>query len=151
MWLELAYIPKILMKKQCLWMLAAILLSCGTLLISCSNEDNGTTEPTEQQLQDGEWTGSGEGRGGSIIAKIVVKNHEVEQVVIVSQSESVFAQEAINRVVASAVGRTDLMSVEVDGISGATLTSTGVIDAINLADIVVNGRLAGITASKKLK
>ena len=25
------------------------------------------------------------------------------------------------------------MSVEVDGISGATLTSTGVIDAINLA------------------
>ena len=43
------------------------------------------------------------------------------------------------------------MSVEVDGISGATLTSTGVIDAINLADIVVNGRLAGITASKKLK
>ena len=151
MWLELAYIPKILMKKQCLWMLAAILLSCGTLLISCSNEDNGTTEPTEQQLQDGEWTGSGEGRGGSIIAKIVVKNHEVEQVVIVSQSESVFAQEAINRVVASAVGRTDLMSVEVDGISGATLTSTGVIDAINLADIVVNGRLAGITASMKLK
>ena len=133
MWLELAYIPKILMKKQCLWMLAAILLSCGTLLISCSNEDNGTTEPTEQRLQDGEWTGSGEGRGGSIIAKIVVKNHEVEQVVIVSQSESVFAQEAINRVVASAVGRTDLMSVEVDGISGATLTSTGVIDAINLA------------------
>ena len=81
----------------------------------------------------------------------MVKNHEVEQVVIVSQSESVFAQEAINRVVASAVGRTDLMSVEVDGISGATLTSTGVIDAINLADIVVNGRLAGITASKKLK
>lgn len=75
----------------------------------------------------------------------------MEQVVIVSQSESVFAQEAINRVVASAVGRTDLMSVEVDGISGATLTSTGVIDAINLADIVVNGRLAGITASKKLK
>ena len=71
-------------------MLAAILLSCGTLLISCSNEDNGTTEPTEQQLQDGEWTGSGEGRGGSIIAKIVVKNHEVEQVVIVSQSESVY-------------------------------------------------------------
>ena len=52
---------------------------------------------------------------------------------VVSQSESVFAQETINNLVAKALGRTDEMSVEVDGISGATLTSTGVIDAINAA------------------
>ena len=77
--------------------------------------------------------GSGEGRGGSIIAKVTVKNHQVELVTIVSQSESVFAQDAINSIVESAVGRTDVMSVEVDGVTGATLTSTGVIDAINMA------------------
>ena len=57
-------------------------------------EDNGSMERTEQQLHDGEWTGSGEGRSGSIIAKVTVKNHEVESVTIVSQSESVFAQDA---------------------------------------------------------
>ena len=108
------------------------LVLCSLMLISCSNDDNGI-EPTGQVLQDGEWTGSGEGRGGSIIAKVTVKNHQVELVTIVSQSESVFAQDAINSIVESAVGRTDVMSVEVDGVTGATLTSTGVIDAINMA------------------
>jgi fumarate reductase flavoprotein subunit len=108
------------------------LVLCSLMLASCSKDDNGT-EPTGQVLQDGEWTGSGEGRGGSIIAKVTVKNHQVELVTIVSQSESVFAQDAINSIVESAVGRTDVMSVEVDGVTGATLTSTGVIDAINMA------------------
>lgn len=102
-------------------------------LTSCSNDDNGIVEPAGQVLQDGEWMGTGEGRSGSIVVKVVVKNHQVEQVTVVSQSESVFAQEAINNLLAYTLGRTDLMSVEVDGISGATLTSTGVIDAINAA------------------
>ena len=109
-----------------------VIVLCMGVMVACSNYDNIITEPTEQ-LQDGEWTGSGEGRSGTIIAKVTVKNHQVEQVTIVSQSESVFAQEAINSIVESAVGRTDVMSVEVDGVTGATLTSTGVIDAINMA------------------
>lgn len=121
------------MRQKLLWVFASILLLGGLMLTSCLNDDNGTTDPTEQQLQDGEWTGSGEGRSGTIIAKVIVKDHQVEQVTIVSQSESVFAQDAINSIVESAVGRTDLMSVEVDGVSGATLTSAGVIDAINMA------------------
>lgn len=117
-----------------------IITLCCFLLTSCSNEDNGSIEPKEQQLQDGEWTGSGEGRSGSIIAKVTVKNHQVELVTIVSQSESVFAQDAINSIVESAVGRTDVMSVEVDGVTGATLTSTGVIDAINMAILASMGK-----------
>lgn len=122
------------MKKIMLWMLTTILILSGlTTLTSCSNDDNGIVEPVGQVLQDGEWTGTGEGRSGSIVVKVVVKNHQVEQVTVVSQSESVFAQETINNLVAKALGRTDEMSVEVDGISGATLTSTGVIDAINAA------------------
>lgn len=110
------------------------------MLTSCSNQDNGITDPTEQILRDGEWTGTGEGRSGSIIAKVTVKDHQVELVTIVSQSESVFAQDAINSIVASAVGRKDVMSVEVDGVTGATLTSTGVIDAINMAILASMGK-----------
>ena len=122
------------MKQRLLWMLATILILSGlTTLTSCSNDDNGIVEPAGQVLQDGEWTGTGEGRSGTIVVKVVVRNHQVEQVTVVSQSESVFAQETINSLVAAAQGRTDMMSVEVDGISGATLTSTGVIDAINAA------------------
>ena len=111
-------------------------------MVSCSNDDKGKQEPVEQVLQDGTWTGSGEGRSGSIIVKVTVENHQVKKVTVVSQSESSFAQETINTLVANAVGKTDVMSVEVDGITGATLTSTGVIDAINMALQVAMGKHA---------
>ena len=111
-------------------------------MASCSNDDKGKQEPVEQVLQDGTWTGSGEGRSGSIIVKVTVENHQVKKVTVVSQSESSFAQETINTLVANAVGKTDVMSVEVDGITGATLTSTGVIDAINMALQVAMGKHA---------
>ena len=119
--------------KKTLWILGVMIAWCSLLMTSCSKDDDGIPESTEQVLRDGEWTGSGEGRSGNIIAKVEVMNHQVKQVTIVSQSESVFAQEAINSIVANAAGKTDMMSVEVDGVSGATLTSTGVIDAINMA------------------
>jgi succinate dehydrogenase/fumarate reductase flavoprotein subunit len=48
------------------------------MLTSCSNEDNSIADPTEQILRDGEWTGTGEGRSSSIIAKVTVKDHQVE-------------------------------------------------------------------------
>ena len=121
------------MKKNKLWMLAAILTLGGLLMTSCSNDDDSATEPTELALQDGMWTGNGEGRSGTIIVKVTVENHQVTKVTVVNQSESSFAQETINNLCKSAVGRTKEMNVEVDGITGATLTSTGVIDAINMA------------------
>ena len=121
------------MKKNKLWMLAAILTLSGLLMTSCSNDDDSATEPTELVLQDGMWTGNGEGRSGTIIVKVTVENHQVTKVTVVNQSESSFAQETINNLCKSAVGRTKEMNVEVDGITGATLTSTGVIDAINMA------------------
>lgn len=110
-----------------------VVLICGLwMFVACTNDDNPVMEPVEQ-LQDGEWTGSGEGRSGTIIVKVMVENHQVSRVTVVSQSESSFAQETINNLCESAIGRTAEMSVEVDGITGATLTSTGVIDAINMA------------------
>ena len=120
------------MKRYLRWLMG-VLLICGLwMFMACTNDDNPVVEPTEQ-LQDGEWTGSGEGRSGTIIVKVTVENHQVKKVTVVSQSESSFAQETINNLCESAIGRTAEMSVEVDGITGATLTSTGVIDAINMA------------------
>ena len=137
------------MTKKMRWMLAALVV-CGLVIFTaCANDDNPVVEPVTELLQDGEWTGSGEGRSGSIIAKVVVKNHQVEQVTIVSQSESVFAQDAINTVVEKAVGRTEVMTVEVDGVTGATLTSTGVIDAINMAILAAKGKQTESTKTYK--
>ena len=103
------------------------------MLMACANEDTPAVAPVTTLLQDGEWTGSGEGRSGTIIVKVTVENHQVSKVTVISQSESTFAQETINSLCERAMGRTEEMSVEVDGITGATLTSTGVIDAVNMA------------------
>ncbi len=122
-------------------MFAAILTLCGLgVFTSCSSDDDVTQDPAIEGLRDGEWTGVGEGRSGNIITKIVVEDGKIVQAIVVSQSESVFAQEAINTILGHALGRQDLMSVEVDGVTGATLTSTGVVDAINMAILASMGK-----------
>ncbi len=96
--------------------------------------------PKQEPLMDGVWIGSGEGRSGSIIASVEVKNHAIANVIIVSQSESSFAQEAINTIVGRAVDRKELLELQTDAVSGATLTSNGVISAINMALMAAMGR-----------
>ena len=124
-----------------LWMLVAIFTLCGLMaLTSCSSNEDNEVETEIEGLRDGEWTGIGEGRSGNIIAKIVVEDGKIIQAIVVSQSESVFAQDAINTILNHAVGKQDMMSVEVDGVTGATLTSTGVIDAINMAMMAAMGK-----------
>lgn len=131
------------MKNYRLLIFAALLTLCGLMAFtSCSNDDNDDSEPTVERMRDGEWTGSGEGRSGSIIVKIVVEDGVVVQAIVVSQSESVFAQDAINTILGHAIGRRELMNVEVDGVTGATLTSTGVVDALNMAMLTSMGKRA---------
>ena len=117
-----------------------IVLSLFIFAASCTRDAD--PEPETNILIDGVWTGSGEGRGGTIIASVEVKNHQVAEVTILSQSESSFAQETINTITGKAVGREGLLNPETDAISGATLTSNGVIDAINMALLAAMGKRA---------
>lgn len=127
------------MKKTFVLILALLL----PLLIptSCSTDplDNPNVEPEEMLMRDGEWEGTSEGRGGTILVRINVINHAIQEAKAISQSESSFAQEALNQVLANAVNRTDSLSLETDGVTGATLTSTGVIDAVNMAIAAAKG------------
>ena len=91
-----------------------VVLICGLwMFVACASNDSPVVVPDTEQLQDGVWTGSGEGRSGTIIVKVTVENHQVTKVTVVSQSESTFAQETINSLCESAVGRKAEMSVEV--------------------------------------
>ena len=123
--------------SECVSVLA---MACCLTLTSCSKEDNPAVEPPTEQLQDGVWTGSGEGRGGTVVVKMTVESHKISDIVVVSQSESSFAQDALNEMVARALLKQGLLSVEVDGVTGATLTSTGVIDAVNMAVLAALGK-----------
>lgn len=110
------------------------------ILCSCINDDPSPIEPV---LQDGEWTGSGEGRSGTIIVKITVENHQITDAVVVSQSESSFAQDAINEILAQVLEKQAPLNKEVDAVTGATLTSSGVIDAVNMAISAAMGQDTG--------
>ena len=107
-------------------------------LASCSHDHEPPT-PAEAVMRDGIWEGTGEGRGGTILVRITVTNHIITDAKAVSQSESSFAQEALNKVLINAIGRTDYLSLETDGITGATLTSQGVIDALTMAIAAAKG------------
>lgn len=113
-----------------------------SLLIFAAVACTPSAVPEVESLKDGVWIGSGEGRSGSIIASVEVKDQAVAHVVIVSQSESSFAQEAINTIVERAVGRKGLLNQQTDAVSGATLTSHGVIGAINMALMAAMGKPA---------
>ncbi len=106
-----------------------------TLFSACADhaEETNADGTGEELMQDGEWEGTGEGRNGTIIVHITVENHRIISGKVVSQAESSFAQESINTIIAKANGRDTEMKVETDGVTGATLTSTGVIAAINMA------------------
>ncbi|MCR5842248.1 MAG: flavocytochrome c [Bacteroidales bacterium] len=123
--------------KRVLYLLVLLLFVAA---ISCSPDRS--LEPAEIQLMDGAWTGSGEGRGGTILVRILVTDHHVAQVTVVNQSESVFAQDAINTIVEKALGRQEPMDLETDAVSGATITSGGVIEAINMAILAAMGKPA---------
>ncbi len=103
-----------------------ILTLCA--LVACES-DNPT--PTEQVMRDGIWEGLGNGRSGMIKLCIVVENHQIISIRILSQSESKFAQPAENEIINAVIQSNGTDGVDV--VSGATLTSNGMLEAINSA------------------
>jgi flavocytochrome c len=112
------------MRKLRTWIM---MLLC--ILGACTRE---APSPVEPVLLDGIWTGTGEGRSGTILVKLTVLGHRITDIVVVSQSESVFAQDAINEMISRSLEKQALLD-DVDAVSGATLTSNGMIAAINMA------------------
>lgn len=68
---------------------------------------------------------------------IDVKDQVIESIKVISQSESIFAQESIDEMIAVILKK---QSADVDAISGATLTTAGVIAAAKMAIDEAYGR-----------
>ena len=54
------------------------------MFVACANDDIPVVESTEQ-LQDGEWTGSGEGRSGAIIVKVTVETASSLKIIVLEK------------------------------------------------------------------
>ena len=107
-----------------------ILLVC-LLSAGCDNHIDDVPMPEESQMQDGEFEGLGEGRSGMIKVAIIVRNHIITAIQILSQSESKFAQPAEQQIIDAVLEKQTVEGV--DAVSGATLTSQGMLTAIGMA------------------
>ena len=108
-----------------------IILLASILAAGCDNHMNDTSIPEKPQMQDGEFEGLGEGRSGMIKVAIIVRNHIITAIQILTKSESRFAQPAEQQIIDAVL---DKQSIEgVDAVSGATLTSQGMLTAIGMA------------------
>ena len=88
--------------------------------------------PTQEiVMQEGEYVGLGEGRSGMIKVGILVKNHIITAIRILSQSESKFAQPAEQQIMDKVLEKQTIEGV--DAVTGATLTSRGMLTAIGMA------------------
>lgn len=115
--------------KNRLFILIIILVSF--LTAGCDNHIDDFPMPEESQMQDGEFEGLGEGRSGMIKVAIIVRNHIITSIQILSQSESKFAQPAEQQIIDAVLEKQTIEGV--DAVSGATLTSQGMLTAIGMA------------------
>lgn len=111
---------------------ALLCASVAMTSVSCIHD-----EKDKEQMMDGTYDGIGEGRRGMIKIAIDVRDHMIQSARVLEQSESSFAQSCIDEMISSII---KAQSADVDAISGATLTSNGVIAAMKMAIDKAYGR-----------
>lgn len=85
---------------------------------------------------DGVYEGSGDGFGGKITVRLTVKNERLQKAEIISaKNETKDYLESAKKILDDAVKQ---QSTDVDTVSGATLSSNGIIEAMK--DAIVNGK-----------
>ena len=87
----------------------------------------GTALAAEPQLVDGSYEGSGAGRNGAIVLNVTLQSGAITAIEVLSQQETPRYWEAASQLIDTIVAAN---SPEVDGISGATLSSNGIKDAV---------------------
>lgn len=97
-----------------------------------SDVDEETEEDSSAQeglYVDGTYTGEGAGFGGTIQVELTLKNQEMTDIQIISASgeDSAYLSQAQGVIDAILTGQT----TAVDTVSGATFSSTGIIQAVN--------------------
>ena len=112
---------------------------------STAAKQDSYTEPAA--YKDGTYYGTAEGFGGNIQVKVVISNGKLSSITIVSAADE--TKEYLDK--AKAVINTMLQkgSPNVDSISGATFSSTGIINAVKraMSQAAVNGSSSSNNAS----
>ncbi len=132
-----------------------LLIVAGILALYCINvhkvgeEKKAIAEKTDKKevvsdggnniyfADDGIYEGSGDGFGGEIKVRLTVKDNKLEKVEILSaENETKDYLESAKKILDDAI---DKQSFDVDTVSGATLSSNGIISAMK--DAIKNGKV----------
>lgn len=98
-------------------------------LIACDRNKIGTDEDVAN-IEDGTYKGTGNGKGGEISVEVNIKDDTIEGIKVLEQSETPGYEVAMEILTEKILETND---IEVDAVSGSTLTSTGFLEAVNNA------------------
>ncbi len=91
-------------------------------------EQSQTADQTESGLTDGTYTGHGTGFGGDITVEVVIADGRITSCVIKSAEDE--TPEYLDAASALVDSVTEAQSADVDTVSGATLSSNGILEAV---------------------
>ena len=99
----------------------ATMLATGGFALSAGAQEAGTYKP-------GTYTGTGNGRGGNVVVEVEFDENSIKSVNVTSHSETRYISDvAIEKIPAEIV---EYQSLNIDSVSGATLTSFGILSAV---------------------
>lgn len=120
------------MKKSVKALSLALAIGMSTSMIGCTTKDN-TQSKTEVAIEkalykDGVYEGTGKGNGGPINLELTVKDGQISAIDVLDHKETeVLSDAAFEKLINGVV---ETQSVNLDRVTGATVTSAGIMSAV---------------------
>lgn len=119
--------------KRSVVAIMALLVSFA-MVVGCAQnkpQEKATTqpEPAKTQVADGTYQGTGDGKNGPIEVSVDIKGGKIVKVDVVKSGETAGISDAAMAEVPKAIVEFD--SVNVNAVTGATLTSAGIMNAVS--------------------
>lgn len=106
--------------KKVLIILLAMIMAVG--VVGCGNGGK-----VDTLIKDGTYKGEGTGKGGDISLELTIKDNTITAIKVLKQSETPGFDNAMDTLTKSIIATN---SIDVDVVSGCTLTSNGFIEAV---------------------
>lgn len=127
----------------------------SSLLVGCGNDDTTDVDTTddkatteEMTYTDGSYEGVGTGHNGDIVLEVKVDGGEISEVdVLESKETEILSDAAFEKITAGAV---DYQSVNLDTVTGATVSSHGILAALKDALEEAGGTEEMFTQGEKI-
>ncbi|MBE5968010.1 MAG: flavocytochrome c [Lachnospiraceae bacterium] len=105
-------------------------IGCGKQDNKNKPDENGTEPKTENQIKNGTYKGSADGRGGEITVEVTIEDDVITAIEVVKQNETPGLDTAMNTLTSEILEKNTL---DLDVVSGATITSNAFLEAVTNA------------------